>query len=122
MCGLDQFRVIPRNRRLVLFGVRVRVVVPGDSDVPIVQHASRHLYDRLLRRRFRIYERQVSMLHSKVMVVDDEWSVVGSCNLDARSLWINFEFTAVIRSRELAKVLTNIVEYEIARSRRITIR
>ena len=100
--------------------VRVRVVVPGASDVPLVQYASRHLYNRLLRRRVRIYERQGHMLHSKVMVVDDEWSVVGSCNLDARSLYINYEFLAVIRSPRLAQALNEIVESEIACSARIS--
>jgi cardiolipin synthase len=103
-------------------GVRVRVVVPGESDVPLVQHATRHLYTRLLRRRFRVYERQVHMLHSKVMIVDDEWTVLGSCNLDARSLWINLEFVAVIHSRPLARALNDIVAYEIAHSKRITLR
>jgi cardiolipin synthase len=100
--------------------VRVRVVVPGESDVRIVQHATNHLYDRLLRRRIRIYERQHHMLHSKVMVVDDEWSVVGSCNLDARSLYINHEFLAVIHSPNLARALNEIAEGEIASSRRIS--
>jgi cardiolipin synthase A/B len=103
-------------------GVLVRVVVPGESDVPLVQHATRHLYTRLLRRRFRVYERQYNMLHSKVMIVDDEWSVVGSCNLDARSLWINLEFVAVIHARRLARVLNEIVAYEVAHSKRVTLR
>jgi cardiolipin synthase len=102
--------------------VRVRVVVPGDSDVRLVQHATHYLYDRLLRRRIRIYERQHHMLHSKVMVVDDEWSIVGSCNLDARSLYINHEFLAVIHSPSLAKALNEIVEGEIACSTRISIK
>ena len=53
---------------------------------------------------------------------DDECTVVGSCNLDARSLWINHEFVAVIRSRALARVLGEIVRHEMARSRRITLR
>jgi cardiolipin synthase len=101
-------------------GVFIRVVVPADSDVPIVQRATRCLYGRLLRRRFHIYERQVHMLHSKVMVVDDEWSVLGSCNLDARSLYINLEFLAVLHSRGLARVLNDIVGEEIAHSHRIT--
>src|SRR5262249_32701078 len=61
-------------------GVFVRVVIPGESDVRVVQYATCHLYRKLLRRRFHIYERQNSMLHSKVMVVDDQWSVLGSCN------------------------------------------
>jgi cardiolipin synthase len=102
-------------------GVVVRVVVPGESDVPLVQHATRHLYTTLLRRRFRIFERQGSMLHSKVMVVDNAWSVVGSCNLDARSLWINLEFMAIVHSRPFARAVGEIVAYEIAHSQRITL-
>ncbi len=102
-------------------GVPVRVVVPGESDVPLVQHASHYLYTRLLRRRIRVYERQANMLHSKVMIVDNAWVVVGSCNLDARSLWINYEFLAVIRSENLARILTRIVGAEIANSKRITL-
>jgi phosphatidylserine/phosphatidylglycerophosphate/cardiolipin synthase-like enzyme len=101
-------------------GVLVRVVVPGQSDVPLVQHATRHLYAWLLKRRIRIFERQGSMLHSKVMIVDRAWSVLGSCNLDARSLRINLEFLAVIHSRPLALALEEIVAYEIAHSERVT--
>ncbi len=81
----------------------MHIVVPGDSDVPLVQHACRHLYTRLLRHRFHIYERQGNMLHSKVMIVDDTWVVLGSSNLDARSLWINLEFIALIHSRTLRR-------------------
>ncbi len=61
------------------------------------------------------------MLHSKVMIVDNAWAVVGSCNLDARSLYINFEFLAVIHSRKLARILTGIVREEIAYSKHITL-
>lgn len=103
-------------------GVRVRVVVPGVSDVPVVRRATRYLYRVLLRRRFRIYERQINMLHSKALVVDDEWTVMGSANLDPRSLLINFEFMAVVHSRPLAAAVKEIIEHEAARSRRITTR
>jgi cardiolipin synthase len=102
-------------------GVVVRVVVPGESDVPLVQHASRHLYQWLLKRRVRIFERQVNMLHSKVMVADHAWTVVGSCNLDARSLYINLEFVAVIHSRALARAMNRVMSYEIANSKRETV-
>lgn len=102
-------------------GVPVRIVVPGESDVALVQHASHYLYTRLLRRRIRIYERQANMLHSKVMIADNAWVVIGSCNLDARSLWINFEFLAVIHSETLARMMTRIVGEEIANSKRITL-
>jgi cardiolipin synthase len=103
-------------------GVRIQVVVPGNSDVPLVQCATRHLYAQLLRRRFHIYERQKNMLHSKAMVVDDEWTLLGSSNLDARSLWINLELLAVVHSRPLARAVKQIIQYEIDHSRRITVR
>src|SRR5207237_5125838 len=102
-------------------GVFIQVVLPGESDVRLVQRATRCLYQRLLRRRFHIYERQMHMLHSKVMIVDEEWTVLGSCNLDARSLYINFEFLAVIHSGNLAKALSMVVEGEIDGSRRVTL-
>lgn len=111
-------RALVRARRQ---GVAVQVVVPGESDVRLVQWATRHMYDRLLRRGIRIYERADQMLHSKVMVIDDAWSVIGSCNLDPRSLRHNFEFLAVIRSAPLTEVLREICRQDMARSRRVTL-
>jgi cardiolipin synthase len=102
-------------------GVRMRVVVPGASDVPVVQRATRHLYARLLRRRVHLYERLENMLHSKVLIVDDQWCVLGSANFDARSLWYHLEFVAVIHSVNLARALNEIVDSEIAHSQRITL-
>jgi cardiolipin synthase len=103
-------------------GVFLRVVLPGASDVPVVQSATRHLYLKLIRKRFHIFERQRNMLHSKVLVADEERCIVGSCNLDARSLRINLEFLAVIQSRSLARILLEIIQFEVEHSRRITIR
>ncbi|HVX83919.1 MAG TPA: phospholipase D-like domain-containing protein [Phycisphaerae bacterium] len=101
-------------------GVRVRVIVPGKSDVAIVQRATCHLYDQLLRRGFRIYERRQRMLHSKTMVVDDQYTLVGSCNLDPRSLYINLEFLGVIRSQHFARIIARICRYETKNSTRVT--
>lgn len=101
-------------------GVRVRVIVPGHSDVKIVQWATRHFYEYLLKRGIRIYERQDRMLHSKAMVIDGRWSVIGSCNLDARSLRLNLEFFAVIRSASVAQALERICLEEMRASVRVT--
>lgn len=100
-------------------GVNVQVIVPGVSDVPLVQWASRYMYEKLLKRGIEIYERNDRMLHSKAMVVDSCWSVIGSCNLDPRSLRINLEFLAVIRSGKLAAELEKICKYEREHSRKI---
>lgn len=101
-------------------GASIRIVVPSHSDVPLVEWATRHFYRGLLRRGFTIYERQIRMLHSKLIVVDREWTVVGSANLDARSLYFNLEFIAVIRSRELAQLMVEIVDEEVRESELIT--
>jgi len=99
---------------------RITILVPGVSDVPLVQRATRYLYRLLLSRDIAIFERQHSMLHSKAMVVDDRWTVIGSCNLDPRSLEINLEFVAVIRSAAMAQAVTNICEHELSQSRPVT--
>ncbi len=102
-------------------GVTVRVIIPGQSDVKVVHWATRHFYDKLLRRGIRIYERKDQMLHSKVMVIDDDWSMIGSCNLDPRSLWYNLEFFAVFRSRGMASTVRRICAFELRNSRRVTL-
>ncbi len=113
-------RVLRELLRAARRGVKIRVIIPGKSDVPAVQWATRHLYARLLKRGIRIYEREDQMLHSKVMVIDDAWSVIGSCNLDPRSLRINLEFLAVVHARELAQTLNRVARYELRNSRRVT--
>jgi cardiolipin synthase len=114
-------RVLRELLRARKRGVRVRVVVPCDNDVKLVRYALRHMYLKLLRRGIEIYERQDCMLHSKAMVVDDAWSIVGSCNLDPRSLELNYEFLAAIRSTAFAAELRKVCENEIAHSRPVTL-
>ena len=101
-------------------GVKVRVIVPAVSDVQTVRYASRHLYASLLKKGIRIYERQNQMLHSKVMIVDGVWSVIGSCNLDPRSLRVNLEFSSLIRSINVATALLRMLRHDLRHSHRIT--
>jgi len=112
------FRALLRARRR---GVKVRVLVPANSDVPPAHWACRHCYDRLVSAGIRLYERQDLMLHSKVLVIDNQWSVIGSCNLDPRSLQWNLEFMGVVRSAAVARVLTRICAFELRCSRRVTV-
>lgn len=116
---IPQGRILRELVRACKRGVTIRVIVPGKSDVTAVQHAMRYFYAYLLKRGFRIYERNDFMLHSKVMIIDDEWSVVGSCNLDPRSLRFNLEFVAAIHARSMALALKKICHYEMQNSRRV---
>lgn len=71
-------------------GARVRIIVPGTSDVELSRRAARHLYGPLLRRGIEIYEYQPQILHAKLYVTESA-AYVGSSNLDTRSLYINHE-------------------------------
>jgi len=116
---IPQGRVLRELLRARRRGVKVRVIIPGASDVKAAQWAARHFYFKLLGHGIRIFERKDQMLHSKTLVIDDEWTVIGSCNIDHRSLWLNLEFVAVIRSRAMAAAIKRICAYEIRRSRRV---
>ena len=73
-------------------GVDVRILVPGNhTDAIPVQYAGRGFYEELLQAGVRIFEYQPSMMHAKTVVVDDGWTLVGSANMDERSMEINEE-------------------------------
>jgi cardiolipin synthase len=96
----------------------VRLVLPGKSDVPILRLAGQHLYARLLRSGTQIFEYQPQIMHAKLLVMDDV-VYVGSCNLDTRSLRINFELLLRLPCAELAEQARRLVELDIAQSERI---
>jgi cardiolipin synthase A/B len=79
-----------------------RLLLPGKTDVPVMQVATRALYRSFQRRGAEIFEYQPQVLHAKVMVIDDI-VYIGSANLDPRSLSINFELMLRIRSAPLAE-------------------
>jgi cardiolipin synthase len=108
-------------RRAVARGVSVRVVMPSDSDVPPVRHASRYLYRRLLASGVRIFEWRESMMHAKMGIIDGVWSTIGSYNLDHRSLVHNLEVSLVCVDEPLAKKLQEAFEKDLARCVEITL-
>lgn len=87
-------------------GVDVRLLVPRDSDPPFVGWLTRSGYTRMMAEGVRVYEYVVPRkLHAKTAVIDDEWGVIGSPNLDRLSLFVNHELVLVARDRELGSAL-----------------
>lgn len=85
-------RVIRRAlKRAARRGVDVRILVPGQSDMPFVQWAARASYGLLLKAGVKIFEYQNRVLHAKSGLIDDDWFTVGTSNLDAQSLLYNLE-------------------------------
>ncbi|MBY0490129.1 MAG: hypothetical protein K2R93_09845 [Gemmatimonadaceae bacterium] len=78
-------------------GVDVRLLLPSErTDVPLVRHAAHGAYAMLLRAGVQIFEYQRATLHAKTLVVDGYASLIGSSNLDFRSLWLNAECNVLL--------------------------
>ncbi|CAG0974257.1 phosphatidylserine/phosphatidylglycerophosphate/cardiolipin synthase family protein [Geobacter sp.] len=114
-------RVIRSLLRAVRRGVRVQLILPAKSDVPIVRLVSRGYYTPLLRAGVEIYERQGSVLHAKVMLIDDTWGVVGSANLDQRSFHRNYEVNTIVVSREFGSQVAEMFTDDLGGSRRVVL-
>jgi cardiolipin synthase A/B len=108
--------VIDRARK----GVDVRVLVPGNhTDALPVQAAGRSYYQELLEGGVRIFEYQPAMMHAKTVVIDSVWSIVGSANMDERSMELNEENVLGISDREFALSIERGLEEDYRRSREI---
>ena len=93
--------LLRRLRRLARRGRRVVLLLPGASDQPFVQAASRHIYGTLLESGVRIFERERTMLHAKAALLDGEVIFTGSANLDPRSFRLNLELNLLVRQPEI---------------------
>ena len=72
-------------------GVDVRIITPHVPDKKVVFAVTRSNYSVLLEAGVRIYEYTPGFMHSKIVVADDRYASVGSCNLDYRSFYLQFE-------------------------------
>lgn len=103
-------------------GVEVRVIAPGEhSDHTLVRRSSRRLYGDLLRAGASIYEYEAAMIHTKSMIVDHEWCVVGSTNFDNRSFGLNDEVNMAVFNRTLAARLQEDFTRDLAHSRPVSL-
>ncbi len=102
-------------------GVRVRLVLPAKSNHWYTSYAARSLYEPLLLAGVRIFEREPPFMHAKALVVDGVYAMLGSANLDYRSLQLNYELNVEIADPPFLARLIEQVESEIALSREVTI-
>jgi cardiolipin synthase len=84
-------------------GVDVRIIVPSKADHTVVFWASQFNVDQLLRNGVRVFSYQDGFIHAKTAVMDGAVVSVGTTNLDLRSLEINYEVQAFIRSRDVGQ-------------------
>lgn len=103
-------------------GVDVRLLVSGKSDHPYLLRVGRSFYEELLGFGVKIYEYTRGISHAKVVLIDEHWLMVGSANLDIRSMRLNFELNVLIRDQERAHELETALRKDFERdSKRITL-
>ncbi len=95
-------------------GVDVRVMVPGRSDVRVIEWASLYALRVLARRGVKILRWRGVMMHAKTAVIDAIWSTIGSYNFDAQSRFSNLEVTVEILDADTGHALTTNFERDLA--------
>ena len=100
----------------VLRGVRVSVILPGLNNHPSVDWAMHHQLPELVKKGVRIAFQPPPFAHTKLMLVDNAYTLMGSANLDPRSLNLNFELVVETIDQDLNNNLANYFDTLFARS------
>jgi cardiolipin synthase A/B len=106
---LPDERLITALSLAAMRGVTVNVVVPQKSNHMLVDWGTRANIGPLLGDGVHIWRSPPPFHHTKIMVVDQEWCLIGSCNWDIRSFRLNFELCMEVYDRSLATALTSIM-------------
>ena len=106
-------------RNLALRGIKIRLVLPGYNNHPLVAAAGRSYYEELMETGIEIYETMNVMLHAKVVLIDDDWCTLGSANMDTRSFKLNFEMNVVVYSKQFVNKLDGVLDNYLAISTQI---
>ena len=104
-----------------LRGVRVDIILPEKNNLPVVHWASRALWWQVLERGCKIWLTPPPFDHSKLMIVDSHWVLLGSANWDARSLRLNFELNVECYGREFAAQMEKLIERKISTAREVSL-
>ncbi|MCL4458076.1 MAG: phospholipase D-like domain-containing protein [Nitrospirae bacterium] len=112
-------RMVETLENAVNRGVKVRLLVPGDSDVPAASYAGKAFFSRLLKAGVEIYTYTGEILHAKTFIFDGCWSIIGSTNLDFQSLRYNDEGNVGILNSGFAARMNEVFEEDLKRSIKI---
>lgn len=116
---IPSWKVRRALRRAVRAGADVRLLLPGPhTDHPGARHAGRRFYARLLRSGIRIFEYQPRFLHAKVALCDD-WTSIGSSNIDRWNLRLNLEANQEGDEQDLAEAVAALFERDFQESREL---
>lgn len=102
-------------------GVDVRIIVPGIPDKKYAYYITQSFYPELLRAGVKIYEYTPGFMHAKMFVRDDEQAIVGTANMDYRSLYLHFENCCSFYGGHIVKEVKKDFDEIIAQSKQVTL-
>ena len=104
-----------------LRGVAVHIVLPSKNNIPLVQWATAAVLPEIMARGCQVHLNPPPFDHTKLLLIDDLWALVGSTNWDARSLRLNFEFNVECYAPDLTSRLRALVDQRIADCQTLTL-
>ena len=102
-------------------GVDVRIITPGIPDKKLIYLTTRSYYRELIETGVKIYEYTPGFIHSKNLISDDDFCVVGTSNMDYRSLYVNFECGACFYDAPIVEDVKRDMEDVLSLSREVTL-
>lgn len=103
-----------------LRGVDVRILIPDMPDHMLVYLAAFSYFDQASLTGAEIYRYTDGFLHEKVMLIDDDFSTIGTANFDNRSFRLNFEITAIVHNTEFAAKVEKMFIHDFSNARKMT--
>ncbi|MBB6054259.1 cardiolipin synthase [Tolumonas osonensis] len=100
-------------------GVAVQLIIPERNDSRMVSFACNAFLEELLAAGVEIYRFRKGLLHTKSVLVDDQIALIGTVNLDRRSLWLNFEATLLVDDCSFAAMLKELQQSYIQQGKRL---
>ena len=102
-------------------GVEVSLVLPELNNLPLVHWATRSYLWELLQQGIKVFYQPPPFVHTKLFVVDGVWSLIGSANLDPRSLRLNFELNLEVYDRNFARQIIGYFEDALSISHEVSL-
>ena len=104
-----------------LRGVAVSVILPGKNNLPYIHWATRKMLWELVQKEVKVFYQPPPFVHSKLFVIDDSYALIGSANMDPRSLRLNFELAVEIFDHPVVRKLLALIDGMVAQSKEVTL-
>ncbi|MDA0688556.1 MAG: phospholipase D-like domain-containing protein [Proteobacteria bacterium] len=104
-----------------LRGVDVKILLPERSNIHLAHYAAQHNLRYIIERELDVFFLPAPFIHTKAILVDDLYSLIGSANMDPRSLRLNFELGVEVFSREFTSQLAEYIGKNLAQAKRVNV-